>query len=85
MAWYEDPVTVTTMIVVIIAAVAIVIFAMRRTDKITPKPPKKNKKEVEVDQSLAFRKKFVRFPVVDLWCKLLAEKLNIFENCNMKI
>ena len=54
MAWYEDPVTVTTMIVVIIAAVAIVIFAMRRTDKITPKPPKKNKKEVEVDPSLDY-------------------------------
>lgn len=54
MAWYDDPITVTTMIVVIIVAVAIIIFAMRRTDKLTPQPPKKNKKEVQDDPSLDY-------------------------------
>jgi len=42
MAWYDDPVTVTTVAVVIIIAVGIVIFAMRKLgNKPRPKKPQK--------------------------------------------
>jgi len=57
-----------------------VFYMVTRYEEYLPFIPDKHGR-FEVDQSLAFRKKFVRFPVVDLWCKLLAEKLNIFENC----
>ena len=44
MAWYDDPLTVTTVAVVIIIAVGIVIYAMRRPGK-KPEPKKPQKTE----------------------------------------
>jgi hypothetical protein len=35
----------------------------------------------EANQSIAFVKHFIRQPIVDLWCKLLAVKLNIYDQC----
>jgi hypothetical protein len=35
----------------------------------------------EAEQSIAFRKQFLKLPIVDIWCKLLAEKLDIYSNC----
>lgn len=35
----------------------------------------------EADKSIAANKNFLHIPVVDLWCKLLAEHLNISSDC----
>ena len=55
-------------------------YMVTRYEEYLPYIPDKHGR-FEADQSIAFRKKFLRIPVVDLWCKLLADKLNIFEYC----
>jgi hypothetical protein len=53
MAWYDDPITITVMAIVIISACAIVIYAMRRTNKITPQP-KKTSNPTAIQSSLDY-------------------------------
>jgi hypothetical protein len=58
-----------------------VFYMVTRYEEYLPFIPDKHGR-FEAEQSIAHRKQFIKLPVVDLWCKLLADKLNIYANCS---
>jgi hypothetical protein len=55
-------------------------YVVTRYEEYLPFVPDKHGR-FEAAQSIASVRQFIRIPVVDLWCKLLAEKLNILDSC----
>ena len=75
MAWYDDPVTVTTVAVVIIFACGVVIYAMRQTGQ-KSLSQKNLKKQAVTIQALIIRVHPLKFPKAFKQQQLLTQKMS---------